>query len=45
MSTNISPFNFDGHRLRTIIDDNGDPWFVAADVCYILSISNNREAV
>lgn len=45
MSTNISPFNFDGHQLRTIIDDSGDPWFVAADVCYILSISNNRDAM
>lgn len=28
-----------------IIERNGEPWFVAADVCRALEISNNRDAI
>lgn len=31
--------------MRTLTDGNGDPWFVAKDVCDILEISNNRDAI
>ncbi|MEY2875876.1 MAG: hypothetical protein RLZZ373_3247 [Pseudomonadota bacterium] len=31
--------------VRAILDDAGDPWFVAADVCHALSIENSRDAV
>ena len=32
-------------ELQVIIDENGELWFVAADVCKILEITNARDAV
>lgn len=32
----LSPFRFDGHTVRVVTDDSGDPWFVASDVAKIL---------
>ena len=37
-------FNFRGNNVRTIIIDK-EPWFVAAEVCKALEISNPRMAV
>lgn len=37
-------FQYQGHRVRTVIKD-GEPWFVAKDVCDVLEISNNRMAL
>ncbi|OHX39203.1 BRO family protein [Cytobacillus oceanisediminis] len=37
-------FDFKGQNLRTIIQ-NGQPWFVAKDVCDILELSNSRMAL
>lgn len=37
-------FNYDGVQVRTILR-NGEPWFVAKDVCDVLGISNGRDAV
>lgn len=31
-------------RVRTI-DQNGEPWFVAADVCRALDVGNSRQAL
>lgn len=45
METEIQTFNFNTAELRTLTDENGDPWFVAKDVCDILEISNNRDAI
>ncbi|NLZ54563.1 MAG: hypothetical protein GX892_15765 [Thermoanaerobacteraceae bacterium] len=41
---NIIPFDYNSKQVRTIIKD-GEPWFVAKDVCDILEISNGRDAV
>lgn len=30
------PFQFDGVQIRVVTDDDGVPWFVAADVCAVL---------
>lgn len=35
---------FEGHELR-IVERDGEPWFVAKDVCDILEINNNRQAL
>ncbi|WP_226895225.1 Bro-N domain-containing protein [Oceanobacillus oncorhynchi] len=35
---------FEGNQLR-IIEQNNEPWFVAKDVCDILEINNNRQAL
>ena len=38
----LIPFTYDGHEVRTVIL-NGEPWFVAKDVCDILEIGNSRK--
>lgn len=45
MNTEIQTFNFNAASLRTLTDENGDPWFVAKDVCDILSLSNATVAL
>lgn len=37
----ITPFSFKGNQLRTLTDSQGEPWFVAKDVCDILEIRTN----
>ena len=44
MNTEIQTFNFNAASLRTLTDENGDPWFVAKDVCDILGLENSRKA-
>lgn len=41
---NIIPFIFDTLPVRAVLRD-GEPWFVAADVCAVLEISNSRDAL
>ena len=36
-------FHYQHHSVRTL-DLQGEPWFVAADVCEALCIENNRNA-
>lgn len=40
----VQPFDFNGHNVRVVMRD-GEPWFVAADVCVILEIGNTSDAV
>lgn len=52
MSNHLTPTNgqapqtfaFDSHALRVIMRD-GEPWFVAADVCAALGLGNTRMAI
>lgn len=41
----LRPFVFDEALVRVSQDGNGDPWFVAKDVCRVLEIENHRDAV
>ncbi len=41
----IIPFQFEAHAVRVQIDDAGQPWFNAADVCTALELSNPRDAL
>jgi len=41
---NIIPFTYNTKQVR-VIEKDGEPWFVAKDVCDILEISNGRDAV
>lgn len=41
----IMPFMFGENVVRVITDGNGEPWFVAKDVCRVLGLENNRDAV
>lgn len=40
MNTEIQTFNFNDTPVRALTDENGEPWFVAKDVCDILGHSN-----
>lgn len=42
--TDMKLFSYNGADVRTVIRDNA-PWFIAAEVCRILDISNSRDAV
>ncbi|WP_408373990.1 BRO family protein [Paraburkholderia nemoris] len=44
-SNEVSPFNFEGRNKGTQNDDDGEPWFVAADVARTLGYANPHEAV
>lgn len=37
-------FNYQDQQVRTVVKD-GEPWFVAKDVCSVLEIKNNRDAL
>lgn len=40
----IIPFDFEEQAVRVIMRDD-EPWFVAADVCRVLEVSNSRDAL
>ena len=44
MENSIQKFNFKGNEIRTICKD-GEPWWVAKDVCDILELSNPTAAI
>lgn len=43
-SKKVVPFIYQGSQVRTI-QVNGEPFFVATDVCQILDIRNSRDAI
>lgn len=40
MEGQMQVFGYDQHEVRTVIGEDGEPWFVAADVCAVLEIGN-----
>lgn len=44
MSDSLIPFNYGDRHVR-VVQVDGEPWFVAADVCGILGYSNGRAAI
>lgn len=45
MSNEIQQFDFKGAALLTLTDENGEPWFVAKDVCDVLGYTNASKAI
>ena len=43
MSAEIIPFDFEEQAVRVVMRD-GEPWFVAADICRVLEIQNATDA-
>lgn len=43
--TDVMPLSFEDHPVRIDLDEQGNPWWVAKDVCEILGISNISDAV
>ncbi|KAA8346603.1 phage repressor protein/antirepressor Ant [Leuconostoc mesenteroides] len=44
MITEIMPFDFNGHQIRTVTKDN-ETWFVATDLAKTLDIKNTTQAI
>jgi prophage antirepressor-like protein len=44
MENNIIPFKYDKHDVRTVLID-GEPWFVAKDVCDVFGDTNYRRSI
>jgi hypothetical protein len=42
--TSLQVFDFNSNAVRVIMK-NDEPWFVANNVCRVLSISNTRDAI
>ena len=43
--SNIVPFHFNAHEIRVQVDDTGNPWWVAKDVCQALEYENHRDVL
>lgn len=41
----VQPFDFHGHNVRVLTDEQEEPWFIAKDICDVLGISNVGDAV
>ena len=41
----IIPFQFEAHAVRVQVDDQGQPWFNATDVCDALEMGNPSQAI
>lgn len=44
MSMQVIPFSFESFQIRVVMV-NGEPWWVAADVCAVLEIGNSSDAI
>ncbi|MEO5368516.1 MAG: hypothetical protein H7833_00410 [Magnetococcus sp. DMHC-1] len=44
MQNDLIPFHFENQQIRIVARD-GQPWFVAADVCAVLENGNSRQVV
>jgi prophage antirepressor-like protein len=42
MTDALTVFAYQDAQVRSFLDDNGDPWFVAADVCTVLDIGTEQ---
>ena len=42
---NIVPFHFESHPVRIHVNEQGEPWWVAKDVCEVLDIKDHHQAI
>jgi prophage antirepressor-like protein len=45
MGMHINPLLFEEQHLVRVVDHEGEPWFVAADICRVLEVKNVTDAV
>ncbi len=41
----MTPFQFESHAVRTVVDDHGEVWFVGTDVATVLGYANPHKAL
>jgi len=39
---NMTQFDYGSHQIRIVMEETGEPWFVAADVCRCLGLAINK---
>lgn len=44
-NNHITRFDFHGATVRVLADEQGEPWFIAKDVCAVLEIGNPSQAL
>lgn len=44
MSKHIIPFEYEGNEIRTIMDKEGNPWWIASEVCRVLGYKDTKKA-
>ena len=37
----LIPFDYSSKTVKVVMDENGDPWWVAKDVCEVLDLKNH----
>lgn len=45
MASQIVPFQFEGAEEVRVVVKDGEPWFVASDICQVLGIQNTSKAL
>ena len=45
ISKDLQLFTFNEHAIRMILDEHGEPWWVAKDVCDVLRYADSHDAV
>lgn len=45
MNNEITTFDFHGHNVRVLTDEQDEPWFIAKDVCAVLGLDNVTNAL
>ena len=40
--SDVRLYSFDGAQVRTLTDENGEPWFLGMDVCAILGLGTEH---
>ena len=43
--TNMVSFNFGVNPVRVLVDERGEPWWIAADVCAVLELNDTSKAI
>ena len=44
-TSNIIPFTFGEREVRVVMDEAGEPWWLASEVCAVLGFGNPRQAL
>ena len=45
MTMQVLPYVFQEQLVRARLDEQGNPWFVAKDVCAVLDIQDHHQAI
>jgi len=41
----VIPFEYESNQIRVVQNNDGEPWWIASDICEILGLTNTTEAL